>query len=303
MPLPGSAVLLQFDDRCGRAGFYAQRWERLKVRPLEALYLAIEEGLTDEGGGDPGQVAGDAIMTLAADRGIDSKNDDLFGNANHLAHLADMITYVLRTGSPWERPEDTVVGKEPWTSSVFLRPGGTGLRRVILADHWTANRAESEANSWRSRGEAVAYRLPSITQVVVVIGQNRGERYHSPWTKAWRHPVNSQLRMRKRSGEHFGGSWKPTFREELQEVDRQVWLDTMTADGVLPECLFEVQTDPPEKAEYDHLLREKLSELRSRQAPPRRHLSQCHWPSPCPYSSVCPSFIEPSVRNGFVKLG
>ena len=102
-----SAEKLESADRCLRAPFLSRKWERRILHPTAALYRAIETGLTYSGEEDCGQVAGDALMTLAVDRGLDSPQADLFGLANHLAALADYITWLLRpSGFPWEQPAD-----------------------------------------------------------------------------------------------------------------------------------------------------------------------------------------------------
>lgn len=301
--MPDSATLLTLDDRCELAAWHAQRFERMKMRSLDALYAAIEEGLTTEEK-EPGQVAGDHIFTLAESRGIDCPDtNDLYGQAVHLAALADIVVHVLRTGGPWERPDDAEVGNQPWKSSAWLVANRTRLRRVVLVDHWTPERALAEATSWRSRGEVLAYNLP-LDQVVIVLGQHRGNRRHGPWSKCWSHPLNKELRMRKRSGEAFGGSWVPKFREEL-DVTREEWTQVMQDDGVLADCLIQVEVAIPTASvpELRVLQSAKVDAMTLRSSPPARRLSQCYWPIPCPYSDVCPSFVDPSIRNGFIKLG
>lgn len=272
------------------------------MRPTAALYAGIEAGLTHDGDEEPGQVAGDEIMTIASERGIDGDPMDLLGQANHLAALADIIVYVLRSGKAWERPGDVEIGQAPWRSGAFLNATRTRLRRVALIDRWSPEREESEAASWRSRGEALAYGMP-IDQIGVVIGQNRKGRWSSPWTKAWLHPINRELRMQKRSGETFGGRWQPVFREQV-DIPREKWIEVMAKDGVMTECLYETRIEPEKNFETDQvamLLRAKMEEVHMRSSAVRS-LSQCYWPVPCPFSEVCPHFVEPSTKNGFTKI-
>lgn len=290
-------------DRCSRSAFLGKDWERKLVSPTSALYQAIEAGLEYEGEEDPGQVAGDTVMTIATERGLDTTQADQYGQALHLCALADILTFFLRVGAPWERPEDAKVGKGAWESSAFLDASGTRLRRLVIVDRWSDERARAESHSWRSIGECVAYDLP-MTQTVIVIGQHRDGRRHSPWSKAWLHPVNSALRMRKRSGEEFGGKWKPVWREEL-EFSREKWIDAMTDDGILGDVAFEVEVLVPDgaaKSKIGWLIEKKMAEIRETLTLPDPRPSVCDWPSPCQFRDSCWNFTLPSERNGFIKI-
>lgn len=297
------AESLTAHDRCSRSAFLSKGWARNVVSPTSALYQAIEAGLEYEGDEDPGQVAGDSLFTIATDRGLDTPQQDLYGHATHLAALADILTWFLRPTAPWQRPEDVKISKEPWISSAFLDPSGLRLRRILLVDRWSEERARAESHSWRTIGECVAYDLP-LVQTVLVIGQNREGRRHSPWSKAWTHPVNHALRMRKRSGEGFGGKWKGVFREET-EFSREHWIDAMTNDGILGDVAFEVEVPVPEaqaKSKIRHLMEKKLAEIKGLVALPDPCPSQCDGLTPCQFVNACWNFTMPSDRNGFVRI-
>jgi hypothetical protein len=298
-----SAEKLESADRCLRAPFLSRKWERRILHPTAALYRAIETGLTYSGEDDCGQVAADALMTLAVDRGLDSPQADLFGLANHLAALADYITWLLRpSGFPWERPADVRVGEESWESSVFLNEAGTRLKRFSLVDHWSDERELAEGHSWYSAGETSAYGMP-MDVTVLLIGQNRAGRRHGPFSKAWTHPVSKSLRMRKRDGKGFDGAWKPVFREDT-EFSREKWLDAMTADGVLEDAVFQVEVPVHMEAEKIRRLAEKkLASVRGLVVLPDPSPSQCDSPlSPCQFRGACWGFQSPSVQLGFVRI-
>jgi hypothetical protein len=296
-----SADSLQSHDRCPRKAFYEKTWVRQTVSPLHALYAAVEHGLTCEEK-DPGIAAGDRIMTLAAERGLAVPANDQYTVAEHYAALADLITFTIRTGAPWRRPEPVRVGKAVWEPSCFLAASGARLKRIVLVDRWSDERTLSESHSWKSVGEAEAYCLP-MTQTVVVIGQHREGRRHSPWSKAWIHPVvTSQIRMRKRSGEPFSGKWRQIWRED-EDYNRETWLEAMTSDGILGDVLFETEVPVPEGAgagKIRRLMERKLMDVEITKVLPDPRPSVCDWPVPCPFN--CWSFEQPSERNGFVRL-
>ena len=297
-----SADRLEMFDRCARAPFLARTWERRIMHPTAVLYRAIEDGLTYTGDEDCGTHAGDSVMTLAVNRGLDTPQSDLFGLANHLAALADFITWLLRpSGAPWSRPADVKVGQEPWESSVFLNEAGTRLKRVVLVDHWSDERELSEAHSWRSTGECAAYGMP-MDQTILLIGSNRSGRRHGPFSKAWAHPVSKKIRMRKRDGKGFDGAWIPTFREDW-DGSREGWLDAMTEDGVLEDAVFHVEVPiHDESKKIVRLAEKRLVEIKATERVPDPQPSQCDNPlSPCQFRSACWSFQPPSIQSGFIR--
>jgi hypothetical protein len=295
-----SAEKLLMLDRCARAAHLAKTWRKGIIHPTAALYAAIEQGLAYQGPEDCGSYAGDTLMTLAVERGLDTDQSDLFGLSQHLASLADFVVWMLRAdGEPWYRPEDIKVGGERWESSVFLNKLGTRLRRVILVDRWSLERELAESHDWRTFGETNAYQMP-LDQTVLVIGQSRSGRRHGPFTKGWLHPIAKNLRMRKRNGKGFDGAWLPVFREEW-EGSREQWLDTMTQDGLLEDCIFHATVEVHEQVKQIRDLAErKLVQIRETVSIPPPSPSQCDDPlSPCEYRDACWSFQAPSVELGF----
>jgi hypothetical protein len=265
--------------------------------------MAVEEGLSYEGPEDPGVYAGDSLMTIATERYLDLPSTDQYGTAMHYASLADLIVFVLRTGEAWQRPQDQKVGKDTWESSAWLEPSGTRLKRVVIVDRWSEDRKLAEMHSWKTAGECAVYGLP-MKLIVVVIGQSRDGRRSSPWSKAWVHPVNDVLRMRKRSGKGFDGNWKPIFREDAN-ASRELWLDTMTSDGILGDCLFEedVEFGGAALSNIGPTLRRKLERIRTTETLPEVQPSVCDDAiSPCQFRDACWNFRLPSEKTGFIKI-
>lgn len=294
--------LLTLMDRDPRAGYWSQFWQKQRVTPTEALRMAIPVGLMSEAE-DPGQEAGNEIMTLAAERGLETKANDLYGCALHHASLADILVTQLRSGAAWGHPEDTTVNGLPWLSNAFLEPSGVRLRRVVIADRWSAERKEFESHAYFSLGEMCAYEMP-MSLSVVIVGQTREGRHHSPWSKGYAHK-NWKLRLRKRTGETFDGNWQAIWREEHDELSRDRWLDQLKEDQCLPDLLFEVDLDlpcPEVLSKVRRLIEKKLRTLQKMKETPEPSISQCDWPTPCPFKEACWTFTEPSERNGFIRI-
>jgi hypothetical protein len=298
-----SAETLLAMDRCPRAAFWGEKWEGPAINPNEVLRRAVDAGLLTEES-DPGQLAGDTVMTLAAERTLDVEGSQ-YSCALHHAALADIIVTALRgNGERWARPADLESKGVTWVSSAFLAASGVRLHRVLLADRWSTERFQSETHSWKGLGEVSAYGMP-MTMTVVLIGQRRGAVHHSPWSKGWLHPKSRTLRIRKRAGE-FKYNWTECWRETA-DFNRDHWLDSMREDYVLNDVLFEREIPVPDGAvlaKIAHLAGKKLRTLRDTTEVPDPNPSVCDWPVPCQFRSVCWNFRpEPTERDGFIPVG
>lgn len=297
-----SAELLAFHDRCPRSAHWGKDWESNRLHPNEVLRRAIDDGLLHDGE-DPGQYAGDTVMTLATERGLDF-DGNRYHCALHNAALSDIIVTAIRSGGPWARPEDRKVKSFVWNPGCFVEPSGTRLRRVVCVDRWNDERKLSEMHSWRTLGEQAAYGLP-MTLTVVLIGQRREGRHSSPWSKGFLHPRSRNLRIAKRSGEKFDGNWIPCWREEQENISRDKWLDAMRADQIMHDVLFDVDVPVPDPAflsKIGRLAERKMEAIAGKELPPP-NISVCWWPVICPYTKACWSFSEPSERGGFFRIG
>ena len=294
-----TAKILADDDRCRRAAYYFERWQVPALTPSEALYSAVEAGLTDSTGKDPGDAASDALMEIATSRGIDSNQEDLLGQAEHLAGIASFVVYLLRTGGPWKRPEPIKVGNHVWEPAAFLNASQSGLRRVVLCSRWDAYRQVEAEHDWRTL-EGAIYGC-AMDLLVVVLGPERNGRRHGPLCKGWTHPVAKTLRFRKRDGTGFDGAWEPVFREQ-SKFSREEWLDGLVEDGLLPECVLIHSAQVTLPAETIRSLAEKrLSAIKGYVVAPDPQLSRCFdRVHPCPFRSCCPRGLEPSEELGFL---
>lgn len=294
------AQRLNSADRCARLPYLMERWRPPSIRPVEALYEAIERGLTDSSDSDPADVASEALMELATSRGIDSAQVDVLGEAEHLASLASFVTYLIRTAGPWKRPEKIRLSNGLlWTPSAFLDPTESHLRRVVLVGRWDAYRQVEEEHSWRTL-EGAIYGVP-MDLVVIILGQERNGRRTGPLSRGWTHPVSKQLRFRKRDGTGFDGAWESVFRER-SSFTKEEWLDALVEDGLLPECVLIHQVENiGQGIDIRQIAEAKLTRIQETRTPPDPQLSVCFERFRlCPFRSCCPRGLEPSPEMGFV---
>lgn len=298
-----SADLLAANDRCARAGYYSRDWEFSRLHPTEVLRRAVDVGLMSEED-DAGQAAGDHVMTLAAERGIDIEGSGVYAIANHTAALADILTTTLRQDARWERPADRTLNGLPWVSSAFLDSSGVRLHRFLLVDRISEERIKAEKYAWKTLGEQSVYELP-MTIHVVVLGQRRDQKYHGAWSKGYLHPHGRMLRIKKRSGESFSGKWTIAWREDHDTISRDKWRDQMGADGALQDSLFEIDCDPPPEklaSEIRRLAEQRLNKIRELKDIPGLQPSACWWPTPCAFAHACWNFQKPSYKSGFLAI-
>ena len=269
----------------------------------EGLYRAIEAGfLTADP--NPPQIAHDSLMELAVNRGFDIPQTNLLEHAQGLAALAEIVTYLLRPDSEWERPENEEVGTFPWISSAFLSNSHNSLRRVYLTDSWNDSKLLAVGNSWEVLGEMAVYGVP-LDLYVISLGASRDGRRHGPLSKGLIHPVSNGLRFQKRDGSEFSKGWKPIFRED-SGFDLEEWVEVMTEDNVLTETIQIIPFEPPKEAKK---VREiisrtlgRISSLAEDSNPPDPQFAMCNIVSnPCPFRSLCPYFREPSEELGFIR--
>ena len=292
-------TILSSDDFCHRQAYYLQRYEPLALSPKEILWRAIEHGLTSTEE-DYARSASDCAMELCTSKTIDTNETDLLGLAEHISSLAEMVVWTGRTGGPWERPDPQGMADGlTWHSGAYLSQNGTKLRHLVCVDRWDGMREMELRTSWQIAGECVAYQVP-MDVIVLVIGSMRNGRWASPFTTAYRHPVAKTLRFQKRSGEDFGGAWTKVWREK-DEATRDEWLDAMTEDGVLAECVHALAVDVPEWP-TDILSVEKMKRIAAQNEAPEPQPSRCFdRMRPCPFRGCCPQGKTPE-EVGFNKL-
>lgn len=303
-----SADLLTALELCDRKGYWSRRWEKHKLSAIEMVRLGVTEALTVPAADDFGEHAGEAVVNLAADRGLDEdkKVVNLHGSVLHHAAIADLISVFIRkpAAKPWLR----IAKSKNWNPSAFLDPSGTHLRRFIPVSNWTPERAQHELRSWYVLGEVCMWRRP-MQLVVAVLGPQNGGRRHNAWGKAFLHPQHSSLRFQiKNRGkiDGFKETWIRVFREEHDEIPRDRWVEAMLNDDVLREILFVIEVPVPGDLQVQRIRDMalfKLDQLSKFASLPERKLSVCDGPlSPCSFRGCCWGDPESSPTQGIFDV-
>ena len=296
-----SAQLLSAFESCARRGHWSVQWASQRLSPAQMVSEAIREALTAT---EPpyGEIAGSAILQLAEDRGIETNTHRIYDSVQNHAALADILVSAIRKpeDKPWLIPEPSA----NWSSSCFLSPDSSTLRRIVIASHWSDDRKLSECSGWFTAGEIAHYELP-MQLVVLIIGQMKDGLRRGPWSTGMLHPRNKKLRFRKKSRETtevFNDRWIKIMREDHAEISRETWLESMLADGVLQEVCFRIDIPVPESTQLRRirdLAQRQWDRLASIRQTPEPQLSTCHFPIPCPFLRVCPD-REPSEKTGYL---
>ncbi len=304
-----TAEMLSAYETCPRAAYWHRHWEREKLDGNQMLQTAIRAGVTSARI-DYGEVAGEACYALGVEPGLDTEHYAVYDEVIHLSCIADIVTTAIRKPEevPWMVPADRKIGNDGpvWRSGAYLAPSGTHLRRVVLVSNWNNDRHYSQCRSWESLGEVCVYGVP-MKMAVVVLGQNRGGKRHSPWAKGLRHPGNRKLRFRKKNSksEPFKSSWTEVWREDYDDISTHDWLQAMLEDGVLQDVCFNVDLAVPEKNARQRIMdlaARKLERLEGMKELPEMQLTGCDWPRPCIFRGPCHKGEEPTKRFYLTKI-
>lgn len=269
------------------------------------FHAAVRQALTEDVP-DPGQSAGELMISLATNPGLDYPHSvNLYRCVINHAAIADLVVTAIRqNGERWVPLEFPCGQANGWNTSALMSPDGSHLRRFLAVSHWSDDRESYERMSWYVYGEIAHFGMP-MQMAVAVIGPMTGGRRHSHWAKALLHPSHSELRfrLRRRSKvEGFAESWQVVYREEHDEIARERWLASMHMDEVLNESLFVVNIPVPEESEratIRELAKRQLERLHAITALPEKQLTTCNNPlHPCPFRACCWSQPESRPEDG-----
>jgi hypothetical protein len=289
---------------CPRKAFLSRQWERQRMGGAEMVSEAIRGAVIASKAQEEafGDMAGSTVLSLAETRGLNVPEQcNLYDSAIHYASLADILVSVIR------KPDDPA-----WlvTENGFMSPDGAHLRRFVLVSHWTRDRHYSECRSWRTLYPMSQTGLP-MQILVFVIGQERNGKRHSHWTKALRHTIGrTNIRFRRRVGNTSGGfrdSWTEIWREDHDEISREMWLNALLKDDVLRDLCFTIPMPELTRAQrqfFKDLARRKLDKIERMKEKPPLQLTNCDWPVKCQFLQCCHSLPEkePSEKLGFIQI-
>ena len=229
-----SAATLDDFDSCERKYALLRDYEPTFASPTAMLYAGVEAGIADP---LPGEGAKQAVREMAARVDLEAKGLSGLSGVRHVGLLAEVLSvHLRRVLGPLERVGDVSFNGHTWQSGLF-RDKSSALHKIILIPHQDDDIIRSVAHRWGVVGE-LAVLKQEIMLTAVVIGQSRGGRRHSHWTKGLTHPVQKSLRFARRNGDKSGFTkgWQDVWREQTQTTAEQ-WLTAMESDGVLEEAL------------------------------------------------------------------
>lgn len=263
--------------------------------------MGVTAGLTIDEHDNYGEYAGEEVVTLAAERGLDMDHVNRYRSVMNHAAIADIVTAAIRKpGSPALQVHTK---GSAWNFSSLIDPSGNYLRRFLPVGTWNQERQEHEVRSWYGLGEVCMAEMP-MQMVVAQLGTMNGGRRHGHWSKALLHPQHSSLRFRKRSRATIDGfkeTWIPVWREDHDEIERHRWLQAMHEDEVLQEVLFVVEIGLPGELEAGRIrdmANRKLDAAAAVTKLPDKQLSTCDGPlAPCPFRGCCWALPETAPNS------
>lgn len=276
-----TANLLVLQDRCYRAG-----WRSIRQAPgprgaWAILREAIELGLGSSDNRPERAAASVRSAALNNQLECDPPNA-IFQTAEHLAAIAEQVVYVVGGDKPWTRPDPIRLDSDLWwESSVFA--DGENLRRIVLMDYWSESRMSGESLSWFEAGEQAIYG-GHLTEIIVILGTHRENRFHGLWSKGYKHPRNSDIRLRPVDGGEFK-AYQPFWRED-ERIGVSRWAELIPT-GLAMTVEVREPLEPNERKHWKALAMAKLAQLGGKKEP-LPQLSQCWKPNRCPYGPCQP---------------
>lgn len=250
--------------------------------------------------GDPAEGAKDAILQVTSSLDVEAGELSASSAIHHVASMAEVIALALRSRlGRAERLDPVPLGEHEWHSNLFRARGAN--HRIALVAYLDDNTLRSLAHSWRTIGELAALEEP-LTLTAVVIGASRGGRRHSPWAKAFVHPVQKVIRFGRRKGSKADGfteGWKEAWREQTN-IPADTWLERMQVDDMLRDLIesrkvqFNAGDERMKMARREMLnLTDDLVRART-DAPMRRSSCDEIGHGSCPWQPYCysPNFVR-----------
>lgn len=295
-----SAPILSSAQRCARLYAIEREYRPPKWRPkalLETLLrqaiLAVSNGMSSQ---DAAAEATTRYLEAAARPGLDTPHDPYRLARDHCAVMQTVLEAVSRLVLLQIKPAGMA---SKWQLSAFKDESGL-LHRWAFVDQWNEDAKYRELHSWAVFGDCCAAGVGMSLHVVELGRQVRG-RQHSPWCRAYKHPIIAgRFRFRKVDGSPLESSWKPVWYQDSDRNEPKSWVDLMESDGLSLIHHLDISEPRPEHVAQFHVELEKESARIAAIGPWRETpmwRPACDLPYVCPYQDICfgPAGVDPEA--------
>jgi hypothetical protein len=269
-PFMLDANSLSVYQRCRRRWLIDRTWRPRRQHPKSAFDRLLRQGVLRLEAGEDATVVAQSLRTAflkqAASPGLDFTRDAYTEAMEWAGMLEVVIEAVSRSPLEVTRPSQPVALSADVSWLPLARVDDSGcLHRWLTVDALDSDRLAAELHSWQVFGDIAAADAP-LTLHVVVIGSVRDSggtrRRHSPWCRAWAHPVIvGRLKMQRTGGRKLSGEqWKPVWRTDMPQMTAHAWVDLMAKEEALPGVIHHLSVAAVSPAHREQFVREMAQE-------------------------------------------
>lgn len=280
---------------CPRRWLLEQTGETLRWHPTSLLTACLRRVVLDLSAGRPKEAVAKEACTrfraIAADPGLDILVDPWTLSGDLCAILTNFTETLSRQILlPVELGKPVPLGDHSWSPGAFLDETGS-LHRWATVERVSDDALARELHSWAVVGDMAVLDAP-LTLHLVETGVTRNGRRHSPWTRAYQHPmIAGRIKFQAKGGKKLQGNWKRLWFSESHESPES-WVDRMAEDGL--DLIHHLDVKQLDTVHRDEVQRQIESEAMAMEAlrstnwatvPMRR--AACDFPATCPWQFKC----------------
>jgi hypothetical protein len=256
-------------QQCQRRWLLEQSWRVVRLRPKSLFDSCLRQAVfAISNGADPVaqiQSSRTRFLSQAANPGLDvTEGVDSWKVANDYAGmLSTVLTAVARltllTVQRLSPISISSTSESQWSPLSWADESGV-LHRWITIDKFDDDVLAREAHGWYVFGDIALIDAP-LTLHVIDIGQTRSGRRHSPWVRAFKHPIIAhryKFIRKNKYGNHttLSDQWIPLWYTDQPNPDPQMWVDLMDSDGITPTLIHHIAIAQPSSAVRKDTLRQ-----------------------------------------------
>ncbi len=280
---------------CPRRWLLEHTGERLRWRPISLLSACLRGTVLGLSAGKPKEsVAKEActrFRTIAADPGLDILVNPWTLSGDLCAILTNFTEALSRQVLlPVKLGEAVPLSSHFWTPGAFVDETGS-LHRWATVERLSDDALARELHSWEVVGDMAMLDAP-MTLHLVETGVTRNGRRHSPWTRAYQHPmIAGRIKFQAKGGKKLQGNWQSLWFADAHETPES-WVDRMAEDGL--DLIHHLDVKQLDVAHRDEVRRQIATEAAAMEAlrstewrivPMRR--AACDFPVTCPWQFKC----------------